>query len=369
MRNMIDLSGAFGEADDGFVINVHRTLAAIQFESDRRDRKNVKRRGARLAFAIAAICVLLAGTALALTNTWGILDFLSGRSNDAAVLPEAAGIIQTDVAQSGGQTDYAAFTVRQAVFDGQNVYLVVAVKPSDSGYLLLGPDANPSDPIGNLGPLFADKAGTIADFARESNKELIHTAVTLEGTNQSMDFLLEDDDTLVYMIKARLSDAGEKLDLKLHCAAARYSEKAGQDVPDASSFVRATLSVTIENTGAQKTLNSTEPADYSDCGVLVDKVTLTGSPMAIYAEIAFTVTDKEKFEKTDGGLWFEFLDAQGQRLPYGADTGGVIEQIDDEHFVQKSSLQAAEVLPGEIILRGFNCWEKNRYETHTFEMK
>ncbi len=191
----------------------------------------------------------------------------------------------------------------------------------------------------------------------------------LEGTNQSMDFLLEDDDMLVYMINARLSDASSKLDLKLHCAAARYIDKAGQDVPDASSFARTTLSVAVKNTGTQEVLNSTESAVYSDCGVRVDKVTLTGSPMAIYVQIAFTVTDREKYEKTDGGLWFEFLDAQGQRLPDGADTGGGIEQIDDEHFVQKSSLRASEVLPGEIILRAFNCWEKNRYETHTFEMK
>lgn len=129
------------------------------------------------------------------------------------------------------------------------------------------------------------------------------------------------------------------------------------------------LSVTLKNSGTKETVISEMPAIYSDCGVRVDKVTLTGSAMAIYADIEFTVIDKEKFAETDDGLWFEFLDDTGKRLPDGASSSGSVEAIDENHYILKVSLQASERLPSEIILRGYNCWEKNRYETHAFEMK
>jgi len=184
-----------------------------------------------------------------------------------------------------------------------------------------------------------------------------------------MDFLVEGDYTLVYMINAGISGVSSKQDLKLYCVAAPFINKEGEDVIYTQNMKRTALSVAVENTGTKDTETSTVPVSYSDCGVQVDKVTLTGSAMAIYAEIEFTVTDKEKFAETDGGLWFEFLDSKGERLPNGASSNGSIETIDENHYVQKSSLQASEVLPGEIILRGFNCWEKNRYEAHTVEMK
>ena len=366
MRNMTDLRNAFGQADEGFVDNVYHTLAGMQVN---RDRKPAKKIYFSLVAVIVIFCILSAGTALALTNTWGILDFLSGRRNDVKVLPEASNIVQKDVSQKGSQTEFAAFTVREAVFDGQNVYIVVDVKPSSPGYLLLGSDASPSDPIGNMGPLFSNKTGTISDYARENNKEMVNTSVVISGVNGSGDFLLEDDGTLVYMLNGGYNDDSTASDIKLTCVAAPFVSRDGTLSIDELNKKATTLSVTLKNSGTQDTVTSTAPTVYSDCGVRVDKVTLTGSAMAIYAEIEFTVIDKEKYTETDGGLWFEFLDENGQRLPDGASSSGSVETVDVNHYIQKVSLQASKTLPSEIILRGYNCWEKNRYEAHTFGMK
>ena len=366
MRDMKDLKYAFGQADDGFVNNVYHTLAGMQINGDG---KPVKKICFRLAVAVAVVCILSAGTALALTNSWGILDFLSGRRVDVKVLPEAAGIVQKDVSQKGSQTGFAAFAVREAVFDGQNVYIVVEAKPSDPGYLLLGPDAVPSDPVGNMGPLFSGKTGTIADYARENKKEMINTSVVIRGGNSSVDYLLEDDGTLVYMLNAGYTGGSAASDMELACVAAPFVSREGTAEIDEPNKKATTLSVTLKNSGTKETVTSTASAIYGDCGVRVDKVTLSGSAMAIYAEIEFTVTDKEKFAETDGGLWFEFLDGTGERLSDGAASSGSVEAVDENRFIQKASLQASEMLTGTIILRGYNCWEKNRYETHTFEMK
>ena len=127
---MTDMKNAFGKADDAFVNNVYRTLSDIQLNKDRKPAK-------RIYFSLVAaiiICVLSAGTVLAFSNTWGILDFLSGRRDDVKVLPEASGVVQGEVPQQGNQTDFAAFVIREAVYDGQSVYIVLDVKPSSPEY-------------------------------------------------------------------------------------------------------------------------------------------------------------------------------------------------------------------------------------------
>ncbi|MDF2839179.1 MAG: hypothetical protein K0S60_882, partial [Evtepia sp.] len=366
MRDITDLRNAFGQADDGFVNNVYQTLAGMQINENR---KPVKKIGFRLVAVIAIVCMLSTGTVLALTNPWGILDFLSGRRTDVKVLPEAVDIVQKEVAQIGSQTEFGTFAVREAVFDGKNVYIVVDVKPSSQGYLLLGPDAFPSDPIGNMGPLFSDKTGTIADYARENNKEMIRTSVVISSVNHSVDFLLNEDGTLVYMLNGSYAGDSAQEDIKMTCVAAPFVSREGTVVIDELNMKRTTLSVTLRNSGMKETVTSAMPVVYSDYGIRVDKVTLNGSSMAIYADIEYTVIDKEKFAETDDGLWFEFLDGNGKRVPAGASSSGSVEAVDENHFIQKTSLQASETLPNEIILRGYTFWEENRYETHTFNME
>lgn len=366
MRDMNDLKNAFGQADDGFVRNVYRTLDSIQTNMQR---KPVKKTGFRMVAVIAIVCILSCGTVLAFTNTWGILDFLSERRNGAKVLPEAAEMVQKDISQKGNQTEFAAFVVREAVFDGKNIFIVVDAKPSSPEYLLLGPDVYPSDPIGNMGPLFSGKTGTIADYARENNKEMINTSVGIDGANCSIDYLLEDDGTLVYMISGNYSGSSAQSEIEMTCVAVPFVNRGGKDVRDMSNKKETTLSVILENSGTKGAVTSTVPVVYSDCGVRVDKITLTGSAMAIYADIEFTVIDKEKYAKADGGFWFEFVDEDGNRVPSGASSGEGIIEIDEDHFIQKVTLQASETLPDKVVLRGYNGWDKNRYETHTFEMK
>ncbi|HHV99343.1 MAG TPA: hypothetical protein GXX36_07190 [Clostridiaceae bacterium] len=366
MRDMIDLKNAFGQADDSFVNNVYNTLAGMQTNESR---KPVKKIGFRLLAAIVIAFMLSCGTVLAFTNTWGILDFLRERWNGVKVLPEAAEMVQKDVSQKGSQTEFAAFVVREAVFDGKNIFIVVDAKPSSPEYLLLGPDAYPSDPISNMGPLFSDKTGTIADYAQENNKKMINTSVGISGANCSIDYLLEDDGTLVYMINCSYSGNSAKSEIQMTCVAVPFVNWEGRNVIDMSNKKVTTLSVMLKNSGTMETVTSTMPAVYSDCGVRVDKVTLTGSPMAIYADIEYTVIDKKKFDETDGGLWFEFVDETGNCLPSGVSSGEGIIAVGEDHFIQKVTLQASKTLPGKIILRGYNSWDKNRYETHTFEMK
>jgi len=369
MRNTNELQNAFGEADDGFKQNVHRTLDALQKSVEA---NTMKKMSIRFIAATAVICLLTSITVLAATNTWGILDFFLSRQGNAALLPDASEIIQTGLPQDGGESDWANFTVREAIFDGENIYIVVAATPASPDYLLLGIDSMLSSPIGDMGPLFSGATGTIAEYAMANGKTPIHTYVgpdteLLNIANCAVDFVLESDGTLVYMISGRHMTADVQIAIGLTCITAPFE---GEQANTAAAQ-KSTLAVTLQNTGTQNVAKNVTPAIYADCGVRVDSITLTGSPMAIYADIIFTVIDPVKFATTDDGLWFEFIDENGNRLPEGASTDGSVGALDANatQFLQKTSLQTADALPDSVTLRGYNCWDKTRYEAHTFDMR
>jgi len=385
MRDLNKLISAFGQADDGFKTNVYRTLASLQRSEEK---KIVKKLNLRVAIVAAVVCVVMVSTtALALTNTWGIMDFLTGFRTGIEVLPDAEDIIQKEVPQEGGESEMVAFSVREAIFDGQHIYIVAEARPTNSKYLLLGTDAMPSDPASGMGVFVSGENGTIKDYARKNDKTMLRTWVGMESSGYSgttsISFVLESDGTLVYMLSGEYDGGADELNLALACGFAPFLEQDGKDIIDTLHTQKIPLAVTLHSSGTTNTAVSTSSAVFEDCGVRVDAITLTSSPMSIYAEIEFTVINEEKYAKTDGGLWFEFLDENGERLPDGADSEGYIRPIggadSEEHmstlgdgetrFLQKTSIQAAEFLPDEVILRGYNAWEKTRYETHAFEMK
>lgn len=346
------------------------TMLKIKNEANHRATKPNRTKRVSLLVAAITICVLLSGVALAVTNAWGVLDFLHERKNGTEVLPQASGIVQTNVPQVAEETDFASFSVREAAFDGHNFYIIVDVKPASDEYLLMGPDAFPADPVENMGPLFGGKNGTIGDYAEANGKKMIQTNVAVDGVNgQGVDFLLQQDGTLTYLINGSLIDDSDKADLALRCIVAAFENQNGEEVILQENIRRSSLNITLENTGIRELASSIAPAEYASCGVRIDNITLKASELAVYAEVSYTVIDEAKFAAADTGLQFEFLNADGNRLPDGASTGGGTSTEDGVHYVQESSIGAMETLPREITVRGFNCWDKTRYEANTFEMR
>lgn len=366
MQNMKDLGNAFGKADNGFVDNVYHILADIEKKQVKRPVINKK-----LCFMAAAIIsILLTGVALAATNTWGVLDFLHERKNGTAVLPQASGIIQTNVPQAAEPMDFASFSVREAAFDGHNFYIIVDVKPASHEYLLMGPDVYPQDPVGNMGPVFSGRTGTIADYAKANGQKMIQTNVGVSGVNGAgLAYRLQQDGTFTYMINGSLIDDADKTDLELKCVVAEFENQDGREVVLQKNIKRSSFNITLENTGIRELASSITPAEYASCGVRIDNIMLKASELAVYAEISYTVIDEVKFAATGTGLQFEFLDSDGNRLPDGAAVGGGTNTEDGVHYVQESSIGAIEKLPREITVRGYNIWDKNKYETKTFEMR
>ena len=140
-------------------------------------------------------------------------------------------------------------------------------------------------------------------------------------------------------------------------------------VTDEENQQETELAFTLDDANRHNTLASSQSAEYPSCGVRVDSVRLTASPMALYYEIHFTVTDEAAYAATEDGVWFEFLDANGNALPDGATRGAEVQPQADGSLVQSGSLAAREELPETVTLRAYNCWTQERYESHELTLE
>ena len=134
--------------------------------------------------------------------------------------------------------------------------------------------------------------------------------------------------------------------------------------------------------------------DFPEAGVQVTRAALTVKPLEIRVALDYTVTDLEKYNATEDGLWFEFVnpastatDYFGQTFESGMAGGGCVacldvredeQDEDEEEYSQPAKLGSRyrqtdtlglNAFSDEYWLRAYNCWEKNRYETVTFRVK
>ncbi len=387
-----DFRRAFGDPDAAFAFTVKNTLRRL----DEEEKKPVKRK-MRVSAAIAvAACLIISTAAFAAANHWGLFDFLNQGQSDSAPLPEAIEILATEPPQEGGTGELAGFQLREAVYDGEYAYLVVDVTPRQE-LLLIGPSYGLEDPMRLMTGDSANSL-TIGEYAEQNDLQMAYVTISSaldalgEEFIRSIDCHWEEDGTLVLMLTCTVSEQeGSAFASTLQCsvtplipAASKedailygyYEENADEPTYASTGYVtdeenqqETELAFTLDDANRHNTLASSQSAEYPSCGVRVDSVRLTASPMALYYEIHFTVTDEAAYAATEDGVWFEFLDANGNALPDGATRGAEVQPQADGSLVQSGSLAAREELPETVTLRAYNCWTQERYENHELTLE
>ena len=387
-----DFRRAFGDPDAAFVSTVKNTLRRL----DEEEKKPVKRK-MRVSAAIAvAACLIISTAAFAAANHWGLFDFLNQGQSGSAPLPEAIEILATEPPQEGGSGELAGFQLREAVYDGEYAYLVVDVTPRQE-LLLIGPGYGLEDPMRLMTGDSANSL-TIGEYAEQNDLQMAYVTISSaldalgEEFIRSIDCHWEEDGTLVLMLTCTVSEQeGSAFASTLQCSVTPlipaaseedailygyYEENADEPAYASTGYVtdeenqqETELAFTLDDANRHNTLASSQSAEYPSCGVRVDSVRLTASPMALYYEIHFTVTDEAAYAATEDGVWFEFLDANGNALPDGATRGAEVQPQADGSLVQSGSLAAREELPETVTLRAYNCWTQERYENHELTLE
>ena len=321
---------------------------------------------------------------------------LSGLSLYEPDAEEDTAILATEPPQEDGTGELADFQLREAVYDEEYAYLVVDVTPKQE-LLLIAPGYGPEDPMHLL---MGDSANslTIGEYAEQNDLQMAYVTISSaldalgEEFIRSIDCHWEEDGTLVLMLTCTVSEQeGSAFASTLQCsvtplipAASKedailygyYEENADEPTYASTGYVtdeenqqETELAFTLDDANRHNTLASSQSAEYPSCGVRVDSVRLTASPMALYYEIHFTVTDEAAYAATEDGVWFEFLDANGNALPDGATRGAEVQPQADGSLVQSGSLAAREELPETVTLRAYNCWTQERYENHELTLE
>jgi|GEM_PF-5492827 len=95
------------------------------------------KRRPELGASAAAACVavmLLAATAVAAVNHWGVFDFLSDTAAPLAVGDGAKELVRTDLGEA--RSEDVVFTLRELMYDGKGLYFTLYAEPAeDEGWL------------------------------------------------------------------------------------------------------------------------------------------------------------------------------------------------------------------------------------------
>lgn len=362
MKRKEDFLRAFGPPDPGFEHSVRRALTTIRKEEQR-----VKK--LKWVLVLAAIMVLIAAVALAATNSFGLADFIrryQGLANSR--LHENPDIIQKGDGVTGGETADARFTLKEAVYDGVQAYLVYEIAPNDANTFLLWEIDSPDDPM----PAFEDVGGEhsgmkFREYAAEKGLRLLSASVfepSFEGKDHycdSADGVYLSDGKLMVMQTYSVTGSPDALAFDITC---RLREGGSIEVIEETK-----LTFSLKKTGGDETRKGVLPVTFAQSGVRIDEVNLTPSPMGVYVEVIYTVVDEAAYKLMDDGLWFEFLDENGERMPGGGSGGGEVGDLGEGRYRQFGAIGAMAELPDSITMRAFNCWDKTRYDTVTIDIQ
>ena len=360
-----------------------RTLHAVEGKEGKPMKKKIS--------AVLVVCLVLTlfgAAAIAMAYHTGILDF-AGRYTDVYVPDDAQKYVNSDVLQL--ENDVVSINVSELYYDGRLSRMTVELQPKDPSTLLLGPTSFPEDSWRDLvhmnGQWDDSDTRSIAEVWRENGYQAVYSVdtwmkpVSGEVTGGTGDNNLRPDGTLTLYCQVEYADDQPSRDVLFQLFLTPWETPLKAD----SAFlheetIRLEAPMTLEADEAMnESFISTKPAEYPSVGVRVDQLLINVRPQDIHVVIDYTVTDREAYAKTDGGLWFEFIDPEttaeqpyDQRLQSGLSGGGSVTPLNGDpetatQFRQTETLGRNE-LHDAYTLRAYECWEKQRFETHTFEM-
>ena len=110
------------------------------------------------------------------------------------------------------------------------------------------------------------------------------------------------------------------------------------------------------------------------------------TPWEIRYKLDYAITDLEKYNAMDGGLWFEFVDPAKitkenyfeQTFESGMSGGGSIGRADGNNddfgeeevgtVLRQTDSLGLNARSDEYTIRAYSSWDKTRYETATFRV-
>lgn len=327
---------------------------------------------------VALVCLVSVGglSAYAAIYHTSLLSLFKGESRE--IQDTANRLLQTDVSQKSvsdkEQTQYAAFSVREAICDKNTVNVQVVVTPAKEDYLLVPSEYWSEIGTLNVASLSIDGVGKTKDsiqaYADKVGKKCIRVGADIQADadSQSIDYMTEADGTLVYSFSFENTSKNSKLEYV--CDTLVYTSKDGND----ASLIRDSFTFTLkDNSGDVKTIQYVPENNKVIDGtqLVLDSVDIDKSALEIKCNIKYHSVDKkakdwDKWTQTeDSDLFFYLLDEKGKVIDFKE---GCVDSNDKGGFTQ-TIIYSLQDLPDSLTFLVKNCMTKEEIGTVTVSKK
>lgn len=309
----------------------------------------------------AVLASLLAVTAMAVGNSFGLRDYLSelGLKDTEAV--EKLSVVPTEAPGTafGQMTDreqdapdngdegvsfwnhFAKYTVLEAVLDRNSLYVSVKISPLDSDTILVPDIAFDEDVVTADGKTLTDLRNG------EDAEKLIYAGVRLDNSDGSVEglgytFKFDDEGNLYYYVSGQ--NTYEGTELSIHCTGLARTE----DMPLAE---RVEFDVTLSNKSTESIKHEAEITDpgkvYEETGIRMGKIGCEETELGVYISISYSVADSQ-YEYLS--MWL--VGPDGKELPRLPGVSFQAEQLSDGSYNQTLAYQKLESTEGvQLVIK------------------
>ncbi len=285
------------------------------------------KRKLRVSLLVAVlIVILLAAVAFAAATRWGVLDFFKLYDQPIEPLETAEGMISRDLGSD--ENERLSMTVREAMYDGKNVRVVVEVAPAKDSNLMLVDlwTYAELDSGDGAGKDYRDKAASSGKALYTPDELFLLDTSSLPSEGQRISNLTYDDlkyfksladslsegclcvregDALVYSLTGAIQDQGDG-PLAVTAALPVYGDK--------------TLAVSFElaRAAVEKVWKLVpEKSELDDAGCILLLAKLHSTPLAGYIDVSFRLKPRTPAVAIDGqtmvystkkGLYFHLFE-------------------------------------------------------------
>ena len=167
-----------------------------------------KKTAMRSLLIAAVICMLLAGTALALSEAFGVLDFF-GRYDGLTPREDASAYIHQSLGSA--ENSQVRLTVREAVYDGATVQAVVSVEALENeNYVVMSSSEGLDDEYDVMNAMEGE---TVNQYARRTGRKLLDIGLVDFNLSNAQGFgynygSAREGDTLILYVETTLNGEG-----------------------------------------------------------------------------------------------------------------------------------------------------------------
>lgn len=361
MKTGEDFRREFPEAEEGFRDAVHDCLLKCHVPQ-RRARMRIKP-----VIAFVLIIALMASVGMAATvEKWSFFNLISVPEDEIERTKSSFQPVSMD-------GSWADVTIREAVYDGFAVYMVIDVRPDDLGVFLI-PDMNAAldDPASRVVSGFPSDV-TLAEHIKALG---YHTAYRVDVINDLTGYVypatleLNEDGSFTFYCRQRMTEEKNmmqpSLSTAVHVDIKRYTEN---QVANGSTILEyAEAELTMDSQPLLEAKRSV-PGEWSDVfvnmGVRVSEVEVYRTVLSTYVDAAVEIVDREKYASRGTDYSLFIADREGGSLRSGPfNIYGITEKPYRSGNYRFNCTLMLEKLPDEMNFVEY-AWDAERNKTIT----